>query len=75
MQSPQKPRTPAQFSFEAKEKLDHIKEVENLSSYNDVVDFLYGLWKSGQPSMAGAFAGMGPFDRTGEEEDSHRTPY
>ncbi|GEM_PF-2937876 len=66
-------RAPVQFSKLAKDKLDHVKQAENLDSYNAVIDYLYGVWKSTIPSAAGMFPGLGPFER--EEEDLNRVPY
>lgn len=66
-------RAPVQFSKLAKDKLDHVKQAENLDSYNAVIDHLYGVWKSTIPSAAGMFPGVGPFER--EEEDLNRVPY
>jgi hypothetical protein len=66
-------RSPVQFSAAAKAKLDHIKQAENLDSYNDVVDNLYRMWKRSEPSAAGTFPGVGPFEREGD--DLHRVPH
>jgi hypothetical protein len=66
-------RSPVQFSATAKAKLDHIKQAENLDSYNDVVDHLYRMWKRSEPSAAGTFPGVGPFEREGD--DPHRVPH
>ena len=66
-------RSPVQFSATAKAKLDHIKQAENLDSYNDVIDQLYRMWKRSEPSAAGAFPGVGPFEREGD--DPHRVPH
>ena len=66
-------RAPVQFSKLAKDKLDHVKQAENLTTYNDVVDFLYRMWRRNEPSMAGAFPGIGPFVR--EDDDPNRVPY
>lgn len=66
-------RSPVQFSATAKAKLDHIKQAEGLDSYNDVVDYLYRMWKRSEPSAAGAFPGVGPFEREGD--DPHRVPH
>ena len=66
-------RSPVQFSKLAKDKLDHVKQAENLTTYNDVVDFLYRMWRRNEPSMAGAFPGIGPFVR--EDDDPNRVPY
>jgi hypothetical protein len=66
-------RSPVQFSATAKAKLDHIKQAEGLDSYNDVVNHLYRMWKRSEPSAAGAFPGIGPFKREGD--DPHRVPH
>jgi hypothetical protein len=66
-------RAPVQFSKLAKDKLDHVKQAENLATYNEVVDFLYRMWRRNEPSMAGAFPGIGPFVR--EDDDPNRVPY
>jgi hypothetical protein len=66
-------RSPVQFSAAAKARLDHIKQAENLDSYNDVIDHLYRMWKHSEPSAAGTFPGVGPFEREGD--DPHRVPH
>lgn len=66
-------RFPVQFSATAKAKLDHVKQAEDLDSYNDVVDHLYRMWKRSEPSAAGSFPGIGPFEREGD--DPHRVPH
>ena len=66
-------RNPVQLSDAAKVRLDHVKQACDLSTYNDAIIFLYREWKRGHKSMAGAFAGIGPFERD-ETEDPHRVP-
>jgi len=66
-------RSPVQFSTTAKAKLNHIKQAEDLDSYNDVVDHLYRMWKRSEPSAAGSFPGVALFGR--ERDDPHSVPH
>jgi hypothetical protein len=67
------PRNPVQLDADAKGKLDIIKQSQpDVRTYNDAIRFLYRQWKSSIPSSAGAFPGIGPFER--EEDDPYRTP-
>jgi hypothetical protein len=69
----QSPRNPVQLDADAKGKLDIIKQSQpEVKTYNDAIRFLFRHWRSRIPSRAGAFAGIGPFER--EEEDPYRTP-
>jgi hypothetical protein len=69
----QAPRNPVQLDADAKGKLDIIKQSQpDVRTYNDAVRFLFRHWRSTIPSSAGAFAGIGPFER--EEDDTYRTP-
>ena len=69
----QAPRNPVQLDADAKGKLDIIKQSQpDVKTYNDAIRFLFGQWKSSKPSSAGAFPGIGPFER--EEDDPYRTP-
>lgn len=69
----QAPRNPVQLDADAKGKLDIIKQSQpDVKTYNDAIRFLYRQWKSSTPSCAGAFPGIGPFER--EEDDPYRTP-
>ena len=67
------PRNPVQLDADAKGKLDIIKQSQpDVKTYNDAIRFLFRQWKSSKPSSAGAFPGIGPFER--EEDDLYRTP-
>ena len=69
----QAPRKPVQLDADAKGKLDIIKQSQpDVRTYNDAIRFLFRQWKSSIPSTAGAFPGIGPFER--EEDDPYRTP-
>jgi hypothetical protein len=68
------PRNPVQLDADAKGKLDIIKQSQpDVRTYNDAIRFLFRQWRSSIPSSAGAFAGLGPFERD-EEDDPYRTP-
>ncbi len=58
---------------EAKARLDHIKQVANVETYDEAISFLYSAWKKNLKSMAGAFHGSGPFERE-EDDDPYRLP-
>ena len=67
------PRNPVQLDADAKGKLDIIKQSQpDVRTYNDAIRFLFRQYKSSIPSRAGAFPGIGPFER--EEDDPYRTP-
>ena len=67
------PRNPVQLDADAKGKLDIIKQSQpDVKTYNDAIRFLFRQWRSSTPSTAGAFPGIGPFER--EEDDPYRTP-
>jgi hypothetical protein len=66
------PRNPVQLDADAKGKLDIIKQSQpDVRTYNDAIRFLFRQWKSSIPSTAGAFPGIGPFER--EEDDPYRS--
>jgi hypothetical protein len=66
-------RNPIQLDADAKAKLDIIKQSQpDVKTYNDAVRFLFRQWRKSLPSLAGTFAGAGPFER--EEDDPYRTP-
>ncbi len=68
------PRNPVQLDADAKGKLDIIKQSQpDVRTYNDAIRFLFRQWKNSIPSSAGAFAGIGPFERD-EEDDPYRSP-
>jgi hypothetical protein len=56
----------------AKARLDHIKQAQGLQTDSEAIVFLYASWKKNFPSMAGAFPGIGSFER--EEDDPYRYP-
>lgn len=67
-------RNPVQLNDAAKARLDHVKQAQNLPTYNDAIVFLYTEWKRRLPSMAGAFPGTGEFKRD-RTEDEERVPH
>jgi hypothetical protein len=73
---PHKPRkrNPAQFTDLAKERLDHVKQVEHLDTYNDAIEFLYHAWRKNLPECGGMMPDLPEFVRD-EEDDPYRIPY
>lgn len=67
-------RNPVQLNDEAKAKLDHIKQVANVDTYNDAVAYLYKLYKKSLPSMAGSCPGIAKYYER-EGDDPYRVPH
>jgi len=72
---PQKttPRTTIQIVPVTKLKMDHIKEKEDLDTYDEVINFLISERKKHLPSTAGSTPDTTHVERE-EEDDPYRLP-
>ncbi|MFA5416150.1 MAG: hypothetical protein WC295_11700 [Methanoregula sp.] len=66
-------RTTIQIVPVTKLKMDHIKEMEDLDTYDDVINFLIRERRKHLPSTAGSTPDITPFERE-EEDDPYRLP-
>jgi hypothetical protein len=67
------PRTTIQISQLTRTILEQIKEMEQLETYDDAINFLFRERRRCLPSTFGCMPDDGPFERE-EEEDPYRVP-
>lgn len=70
---PPSQRTTIQISQLTRTILEQIKEMEQLETYDDAINFLFRERRRCLPSKFGCMPDDGPFERE-EEEDPNRVP-